>query len=130
MKTWTSGFPGPGAGPRGSIKAGDEERSDSLARTVVRSSASEANRNLGLIARLRRRTTRGLSGPGRGGGVDLLLPSGGRPSTETEGALFRRPNLRTGEAGVELKRITTSEEELSGEERSEGSPRSSLSVWD
>src|SRR5580698_4313337 len=130
MKTWMSGCPGPGAGPRGSMKSGDEERRDSLARTVVRRSASEANRNLSLIARLRRRTTRGSSGPGRRVGVDLLWPSRRRPSAETERALFRRPDLRVGEAGVELKRIAASEEELSGEERSEGSPRSSLSGWD
>ena len=130
MKTWTSGSPGVGAGPRGSIKSGDEERRDSLARTVVRRSASAAKRNLSLIARLRRRTTRGSSGPGRRAGVDLLWPSRRRPSGETERALLRRPGFRTGEAGVELKRMAASEEELSGEERSERSPRSSLSWWD
>src|SRR5712671_2578819 len=124
MKTWTSGCPRLGVGPRGSIKSGEDERSDSLERTALRSSASAANRNLSLIARARKRTTRGSSGPGRRLGVDLLWPNRGRPSAETERTLLRRPFLRRGEAGVDLNRIAASEEERSGEERSEGSSAS------
>src|SRR6267142_1163317 len=127
MKTWTSGCPGLGGGPRGSMKSGDEDRSESFERTPVRSSASAANRNLSLIARARRRTTRGSSGPGRRVGVDLLWPSRGRPSAEAERTLWRRLALRRGEPGVDLNRIAASEEEISGEDKSEGSSTSNVS---
>jgi len=49
MKTLTSGCLGLGGGPRGSIKLGIEDCSNSFERTPVRSSASAVNRNLSLI---------------------------------------------------------------------------------
>ena len=97
----------------------------------MRSSASAANRNLSLIARARRRTTRGSRGPERRVGVDWLWPKRGLASAEAERTRCLALR-RGGEAGVDLKRTASSEEDMSGdgegERKSEASSPSRISA--